>query len=76
MIIDLTFFLKSYIINIDKNILKGKQVFKNYFLVCVHEHNGEFKLPLTPFEELNSKYSELLSKTRGSSGFIIFLPSS
>lgn len=27
------------------------------------------KLPLTPFEELNSKYFELLSKTHGSSGF-------
>lgn len=27
------------------------------------------KLPLTPFEELNSKYFELLFKTHGSSGF-------
>lgn len=27
------------------------------------------KLPLRPFEELNSKYSELLLKTHGSSRF-------
>lgn len=37
-------------------------------MVCVHEDNGDFKLLLTPFEELNSKHFELLPKTHDSSG--------
>lgn len=37
-------------------------------MVCVHEDNGDFKLPLTPFEELNSKHFEWLPEPPDSSG--------
>lgn len=35
---------------------RGKRPLK--FLVCVHEDNGEFKLPVTTFEDLHSRCSD------------------